>query len=379
MRFSQVKGQIFLTKQIRDIIDNGRLAHALLLTGKDGYGSLAIALSIAQYVSCTNKKEEDSCGECPSCNKYQKLIHPDLHFIFPTTTITKVDKNPSSSAFISQFRDFVLQTEGYGDLNSWLNFIGGEKKQGIINVRDADEVLSYMNIKTYESKYKIVIVWHADRLNTEASNKLLKVLEEPYPNTFFILTAERKDKILPTILSRLQQINLTPLDLEVVKQHVEQLNPSLSEQEINNIVLLSDGDLTKTTSEYFTENEDFLRLFVTVNRLAMAYKKNAIEILKQTDDMSKMTREELKHFSNFFLKTIENCWLYNSGCTFIQHPLETTEDKFKKNYPKFITQNNLEGIYNLMEKFQYNVDRNANAKINIFNMIIKLGMLLEKR
>lgn len=378
MQFSEVKGQEFLVGKLKAIIDNHHFPHAVLIDGKDGYGAMALALAIAQYISCENK-QEDSCGECPSCKKYQKIIHPDLHLVFPTATTEKITSNPTASLFISQFRDFLLETKGYADLNSWLEFFGAENKQGSIYVRDAEELLASINMTAYESKYKIVIIWHADRLNEQTSNKLLKILEEPYPNTIFILTAERKEKILPTILSRVQQIQLSPLSDDIIAEEISKAKPHLSEQEVRRDAILCEGDMTKMNDANTEAAEKHRELFIKINRLALTYKKNAGEIIKFTDDISKLSRENLKSFIAFYLTTIEKIWLYNNNVSMPQHPLETMDEKFKDNFPKFITINNLEGICTLMEKAQHNVDRNANAKINIFNLIIKLGMLLEKR
>jgi len=192
MQFSQVKGQNNVISKLISTIDRNQFPHAVLINGKDGYGNLALALALAQYISCTNKNHthKDSCGECSSCRKYQKLIHPDLHLIFPTNTTDKIKKDSKSSLFVSEFREFVLNNGGYGDLNDWLSFSGVESKQGIINIADANDIISLLSLKTYEAKYKIMIVWNVDRMNTDASNTILKILEEPYPNTLFILTTE---------------------------------------------------------------------------------------------------------------------------------------------------------------------------------------------
>lgn len=379
MRFSQVKGQDALKAKVVDMVDNHHFPHAVLISGKDGYGSVAMALAIAQYIACENKHDGDSCGECPSCNKYQKLVHPDFHLYFPTTTTKRVEKDNSASLFTEEFREYVLGHEGYIDFNSWIEYMGGENKQGIINVRDADSIVMNATLKTFVSKYKIIFVWGADRLNAEASNKLLKILEEPYPNTIFIMTAEHKEKIMTTILSRVQTIFLSPLSDETIATELKERNPELTSEQVNYQAMLCEGDLNRISEEFFKKENEYREMFVQINRLAMTYKTKASEISKFVDDKSKMTRANLKEFFSYCISTIEKCWLYNCGVPMIQHPLEMSEDIFKKNYPKFITQNNLDGIYTILEKSYHNVDRNANAKINLFNLIIKLGMLLERR
>ncbi len=387
MQFSKIKGQNGVINKLISTVNRNQFPHALLINGKDGFGNLALALAVAQYISCTSKKrlgedpvlESDSCEECPSCRKYQKLIHPDLHLIFPTTTTKTVTKDNKSSVFISDFREFVLSNEGYGDLNDWLAFMGAESKQGIINVADANDIISLLSLKSYESQYKIMIVWNVDRMNPTASNTILKILEEPYPNTIFIFTTEHKENILPTILSRVQQVNLGPIDNTTIEKEIRKLHPEYSEEEIKRDVFLSEGNFLNIQQNYIGKVYEYFQLFIELNRLAFSYKKDFGGILKFAETLGSMTKDNQKDFLSYCSKTIEKCWTYSLGIEHTQHPLALAEEKFKKNYPKFITQNNLEGIFNVLEKAQKNIDRNANAKINLTNMVIKLGIALEKR
>ncbi|MDO5759552.1 MAG: hypothetical protein Q4Q06_00840 [Bacteroidota bacterium] len=390
MLFSQVKGQNGLINKMISVINRNHFPHAILISGKDGYGNLAVALSLAQYLSCTNKqtKEQlveqtslmaDACGECPSCKKYAKLSHPDLHIFFPTSTTTKVKKDAKSSVFMAEFRDFVLSNQGYGDINDWLAFIGAETKQGIINVADADEIISLLSMKTYESQYKIVVVWNVERMNVQASNTILKILEEPFPNTVFIFTTEHRDKILPTILSRVQQINLNKLDDSIIEQEVRKLHPDFSDSDVKREVMLSEGNLINIQASNMERMQEYFQLFIEVNKLAFGFRKDIASIIDFVGRFGKFNKEKQKHFLSYYLKTIDKCWQYNLGIPMIQHPLEMANDKFKSNFPKFITIHNLEGIFSVMEKAQKNIDSNANANINLTNMIIKLGMQFEKR
>jgi DNA polymerase-3 subunit delta' len=387
MQFSQVKGQKELINKIITSIDDGHIPHAILINGKDGYGNLAMALAIGQYVSCTDRKhfdnkseiKADSCNECSSCKKYMKLVHPDLHFVFPNTTTTKIDKNNESSLFIKEFRNFVLENEGYCDLNTWYKYFEAGNKQGVINVRDANNVIKTLTMKTYESPFKIMIIWNADKMNGEASNKLLKILEEPYPNTVILLTTEHIDRIMPTILSRCQQINLAPLDEQTIVEEIKKKDNTISEQDALKQALLCEGDLCKINMVESEKEREFEQTFMEINRLAMSYRTKANEISAFVDTYSKQTREDTKQFLQYFLKTIEKCYLYNNGVKMIQHPLYSMEEKFRENYPKFITIKNLNNIYDVIEKAEKNIDRNANSKINLFSMIINLGRLLQKR
>ncbi|MGP1515696.1 MAG: DNA polymerase III subunit [Bacteroidales bacterium] len=380
MLFSQVKGQKILVRRIISLVDNNHFPHAILLNGKDGYGNLTLALATAQYISCTKKLTgENSCSICSSCNKYEKLIHPDLHFIFPNTATKRVDKNNDASLFITDFRKFVLEHEGYCSLNRWYNYIGSENRQGIINVRDANNIISALTMKTYESKFKIMIIWNADRMNNEASDKILKILEEPYPNTVFILTTEHKDKIMPTILSRVQHINVPPLDDNTMYNAIKEYNPNLNDEQILIKIALCEGNYNRISELDSKDETNKVENFIEINRLAMMYRKNAKDIVTFVDVFSRNTREQLKSFLDYFLRIVEKCWIYNNNVKSTIHPLEQMDNKFKNNFPKFITENNIEGICKVIEQAYRNIDHNANTKINLFDMIIKLGYQLEKR
>ena len=196
MQFAKIVGQRNLINTLIDVVLNNRVSHAQLFLGNAGYGGFALALAYAQFVSCTDKQvfassnkdglKADSCGKCPSCLKYEKLSHPDLFFTFPNTTTKAVDKNNESASFLDTFRNYVFSKNAYIDLESWYQELGVENKQGAINVRDANTIIKNLTLKTYESQYKINIVWGVDKLQIDAANKLLKILNEEHDIQFQI-------------------------------------------------------------------------------------------------------------------------------------------------------------------------------------------------
>lgn len=396
MKFDKVKGQRQIVNKLIEMVDGNHFPHALLISGRDGYGNLALALALAQYISCTDKQRNtkektegaqacelvaDSCGTCPSCRKYTKLSHPDLHVFFPTVKTLRVKVN-QSSAFLAEFREKIAENNGYMDLEDWYDCIGadaGKQAQGVINVKDSEEIVGILGMKSYESVYKVVVVWNVDKMNTAASNSILKILEEPFENTVFIFTTQNKDSILPTILSRVQVVNLPPLPPEIVAQELKNLHPEYSTERINKEVLLSEGDLLKIGDSNMRKIEEFAIKFVELNKKAIRYKTNFFELVKFVEELSKFNKEKLRSFLLYTSKTIERCWQYNEGMELIEHPLATMDDKFKRNYPKFITRNNLRGIFDVIEKALKNIDSNANVKINLTNMMINLGTMLDKR
>ena len=178
MLFSQIIGQEDIKKRLIQSVKENRIAHAQLFAGSEGNGKLALAIAYAQYINCTNRTDDDSCGVCPSCRKYNALTHPDLHFIFPTTTNKSINKDPESELFLNEWRSYLESNKGYASLPEWYETLGVENKQGAINVRDAATIMRKLNLKTYEADYKIAIIWMAEKLNVQAANKLLKLLEE---------------------------------------------------------------------------------------------------------------------------------------------------------------------------------------------------------
>ena len=207
MQFRNIIGQNAIIERLSQSVDFDRLSHAQLIVGPEGSGTLAIALAYAQYINCTDKRDGDSCGVCSSCRKIEKLIHPDLHFVFPVAATASITKNPVSDNFIEKWREFVLKNP-YQTLNEWLTFIEVENKQGGIQKSESSEIIRKLNLKTYEADYKIMLIWMAEKMNETCANKLLKILEEPPAKTVFLLIAENTEYMLQTILSRTQTVRL---------------------------------------------------------------------------------------------------------------------------------------------------------------------------
>jgi len=217
MFFRDIPGQKEIKESLIRTVREGRVSHAQLFYGPEGSGKLALALAYAQYISCTDQQENDSCGKCLSCIKYAKLVHPDLHFVFPATTpsATKSDETPVEKA-IEKWREIILENP-YFDQYQWYDRIGIENKQGLIGVKESAEIIRKLNMKPYESDFKILIMWLPERMNPTAANKLLKMVEEPPVGTVFLLVSEVHGEVLPTILSRTQLIKIPRLTDEDIR------------------------------------------------------------------------------------------------------------------------------------------------------------------
>ena len=214
MRFCDVIGHGDLKKRLAAGVDGGRISHAQLFVGSAGSGTLALALAYTQYLHCTNRHDGDSCGECPSCRQIEKLAHPDLHLVYP---VNKQGKKPTNglvaSDFIDEFRSLFERTDGYFSAQQWYDSLDlGKTLKGAIAVREAEEMIRKLSFKSFASKYKTMLIWLPETMNERAANMILKILEEPWEDTVFILVAEQPDKILGTILSRTQEVTVPRLD-----------------------------------------------------------------------------------------------------------------------------------------------------------------------
>ncbi|MFH1321736.1 MAG: hypothetical protein ABII90_13940 [Bacteroidota bacterium] len=229
MLFKEVIGQQSTKEQLIQTVKDNRISHAQLFLGPEGSGNLPMAIAYAQYISCEKRGDEDSCGICPSCYKYNKLAHPDLHFIYPVATTKEVPKDPTSAKFSDKWRQAISENP-YLNLNQWYNQIDIANKQGIINAEDCNEIIKKLSLKTYESEFKVMIIWKPERLYHAAAPKLLKILEEPPQKTLFLLVAENQDQIIKTILSRTQLVKFRKIyDQDLQREMTTKF--SLSEEE----------------------------------------------------------------------------------------------------------------------------------------------------
>ena len=340
MQFKDIVGQRDTIQRLTSIIDSGRVSHAQMLLG-EAEVTMPLAWAYLQYLCCENRYDGDSCGECPSCKKIASLMHPDLHFIFPTATTSRVKEKPWSGEFQGEFRDFMLQTQGRGNIDDWYEALGIENKQGLIRELDADSVVSALSLKAYEGGWRMMVVWMAEKMNESFANKLLKTLEEPLPGTLIMLLCESDERLLPTIRSRVQTIKLKAESGETK----EESNPEFAE--------------------------------MLVSWLRMLFKLKMKELSAQVDKMAGLNREQLKLFLQYALKVMRDCFL-NSAAGVECH-LGSGDEKFDTQFPKMITVNNIELIEEALNDAIFAVERNAYAKIALMELSFRMSKALKKR
>lgn len=362
MLFSQIIGHEDIKKKLIQSVKENRIAHAQLFLGPEGTGKLALAIAYAQYINCTNKRENDSCGECPSCKKFNALAHPDLHFIFPSTTNKNVKKDPESDLFLTEWREYLTSCDCYASLPNWYNALDIENKQGLINVRDASTIIRKLNLKSYEAEYKVVIIWMAERLNTEASNRLLKLVEEPPEKTLFILVSENQEELLMTIRSRTVLMKIPKLTYnDVCEALVKKFN--CNAENAHNAAVLSNGNWILATN--YVDNQDEEKIYFTFFQKWMRYcfKFNAPELIDFiANDIKSLGREKQKEFLAYGLNLFHNALFINNGL--INNVLLPEDEKaFLKNFAPFISNNNIDLITELFEESIRQIERNGNAQL----------------
>ncbi|MBF0694143.1 MAG: DNA polymerase III subunit delta' [Flavobacterium sp.] len=382
MQFSQILGQDPIKKHLTTSADAGRIPHAQLFVGPEGSGTLAMAIAYARYVVCKNTGGENSGGD-ETCNlKFKSLSHPDLHFIYPSVTNDDVKKNPKSSDFISDWRQFVYDNP-YGSLFDWYQVLGVANKQGLIRVDDATEVLRSLSLKSFEGGYKIMIVWMAEKMNIEAANKLLKILEEPPAKTVFILIAESEEDILQTIRSRCQVLNFNKLSDKVVAEALVS-QQKIDPKEAMLIARQAQGNFNKALqlSRGDADEFPFEEWFVMWVRAAFRAKGNAAaisELIAWSDNIASLGRETQKKFLNFCLDMFRQAMLLNYQATSLVY-MEPKIEKFKlENFAPFVNANNINQIFTEISDAIYHIERNGNAKIILTDLSIKLTRLIHKK
>jgi len=372
MQFKEVVGQQEIKSRLIGMVNSGKIPHAMMLLGPEGNGNLALALSFAQYIQCENKQENDSCGVCSACVKNHKFIHPDVHFTFPVVP-KKSGEPPVSNDYITEWRS-ALASNVYMNGNDWLQSIGAENRQGNITVRECHEIIRGMSIKTYESDYKIQIIWLAEFLK-EAGNTLLKVIEEPPVNTIFVLLVENIELVLNTIISRTQLIKVSAIDDADVKNELLQ-RFEMDENAAKRIARISDGNFNAALSYSLGEdnaNDRLLHrwLVCCFNLMQKNSAANVTNLMEWVEEVSKIGRENQKIFLKYALFFLRECSLISVAGG--SQKLEGEELKFATNLSSKIEPEQFEMISKILNQLYYHIERNGNPKILFVSNSFKIA------
>ncbi|MDB5239930.1 MAG: polymerase subunit delta [Spirosoma sp.] len=391
MQFSEIIGHDDTKQMLLRAVRTNHLAHALLFDGQQGSANLALALALAQYVNCEDRQqssnslfgdmrsgdpENDSCGRCASCVKIQKLVHPDLHMVFPVANLAK---GKTSEAYLADWRKFLIE-QPYRTLTDWLELVGGDNKQGNISAEEARNILQKLSLKAYEGAYKIMLIWLPELMNVASANALLKVLEEPPAQTLFLLVTNQPDKLLITILSRTQRVAVRAFTDEEIATYLRQ-HLNLDETTARRIAYLSDGDLSAalklglqedggaTASDQHTWFAEWMR---------SCYRQDLLGLVKQADQFDGFSKEKQKGLLDYSIRLYRDLFLWQQGAGALLR-LPDDELAFVKNFSKVLTSNHIEHIVADLNESAYHLERNARAKMIMLDMSLTFSRLIKTK
>ena len=364
MKFSDIVGHDELKRRLTTQIDAGRVSHAQLFTGLAGYGTLPLALAYVQYLFCPNRHDGDSCGECPSCRQVAALAHPDLHFVFP---VNKREKKSGeaviSDMFIDTWREAWSEKQGIFSADEWYAKLDlGKTMKGLITAKESEEIIKKLSFKSYSAEYKAMVVWLPEAMNQEAANKILKILEEPWDKTLFILVSERPEQLLATITSRTQEVSVGRIDIPSLMAVARAAGKS--EDEALNMARLAGGSILElrelingATDEARTQS---FELFTRLMRLA--YNDKHLELFEWADDISALTREGQRQFFLHSVRLLREAYMIHAGLSSISY-LWGEELKFCRNFAPYIGNQNIEILVEEIERAMLQIQQNGSPRI----------------
>jgi DNA polymerase III subunit delta' len=361
MKFSDITGHNELKSKLIKLSDEGRVSHAVLFCEEPGYGALPLALAFAQYNSCKNKVNNDSCGVCPTCNKMQKFIHPDMHFAVPVNSTKKItaDKKPVTDYFIDQWRK-VLTENQYITEQEWYDEIGVENKQGIISVSEAGQILKKLSFRSFEGGDKYMIVWLPERMNQDAANKLLKIIEEPPAGTYIFFISQSPERIISTIISRCQVIRVTPIEENELAGRLRNEYDILEEESLF-WARISGGSLSKVREMINSDKEVSDDHVLLIKLLEACSVKDMSKVIPVWESIAALGRERQKRFCSYSLEFIRQVYMVSLGLTAISnipvHRKESTAAWAQKFKPSFYQRS-----YDALNGAIRDIERNVNSK-----------------
>ncbi len=380
MRFSDVIGHTELKAHLRQSVLSGRVSHAQLFTGCGGYGSLSLAIAYAQYLNCPNRTSEDSCGVCPTCQQMGALAHPDLHIVMPVNKMGKKSgESVLSDDFISQFRELSISAGGYITPEMWFERLElGKTLQGVISTKEADEIIRKLSFKSYGAEYKIMLIWLPEMMNEQAANKILKVLEEPLGKTLFLLVSEHSERLLSTIISRTQRVDVGRVDIEDLRSYALQ-NGVAYDAQLRSITRTAAGDMIELRALIKGQGaelrgENFAH-FTALMRLS--YNNKHLELISWAEEVASLPREQQRGMLQYSLKLLRDAYIIHAGVGEISY-LWGEEADFCKKFAPFIGNQNIEFLIEQIELAIAQLSQNGNPVIIFTHFALLVSKQINK-
>ena len=367
MHWDEVIGQKEVQERLLQMVNENRLPHALMLCGPQGAGKMALATAFGCHLL------DD--GRPSSRAMLDKLEHPDLHFTYPTIKLPSMsaEHKPVSDDFAREWHELIMESP-YFTMDQWMQAMGGENQQAIITAGESDDLVRKLSLKSSQGGYKVSIIWLPERMNIECANKLLKLIEEPPQQTVFIMVCEEPDKLLETIRSRVQRIDVKKTDNASIEQALKERR-GISEDAAHRISRLANGNWLKALDELQvgSENEQFLDMFISLMRLA--YQRKIKDLRKWSEVMAGFGREKQKRWLTYFLRMARENFMYNFQQEELTYMTQKEED-FARNFARFVNEGNILAINNLANRAIRDIGQNANAKIVFFDFTLQMIVLL---
>lgn len=377
MYFKDITGQDDIKARLLNMVRKGTIPHALLFSGPEGTGKLQMAIAFARYLLCKNSTDTDSCEICPSCYKMDKLVHPDLHFLYPVINKNKSSQKPTKcDDEIKKWREIITERE-YFNLEEWLIALGAENKQAQIFSAESDFLTNKLSLKSTEGGYKIAIIWYPEKMHPACSNSLLKLLEEPPEKTVFILVSNNPEMILETIISRTQRIEFRRLQEDEISVKLQQPPYSLDSATANNISHISSGSWLRAiqTLRINEESQEYLDFFIKLMRLA--YARNVKEIKTLAETLASYGREWQKRFLAYCQRMIRENFISNFHNPSLNY-LTAEEQNFSTRFAPFVNERNIIGLMEELSLAQRHIEQNVNSRMVFFDLSLKLIILIKQ-
>lgn len=381
MRFADIIGQKQIKEYLVRSVESGRISHAQLFTGACGAGTLPLAVAYAQYIHCRNRKDGDSCGECPSCRQIEQLAHPDLHFVFPVNKQGKKSGEvviSTAREFVELWRDMFAKTGGYFSPRQWFDTLNlGKTLKGVISAKESEEIIRRLGFKSFESDYKTMIIWLPETMNEEAANRILKILEEPWDKTVFLLVSERADLLLKTIISRTQEVSVPRLTIEDLLPIA--LQSQADNLKAQNIARLACGDLLELKrllgeSDDEISKENF-EAFCSLMRLS--YNDKHLELMNLADEVAQLSRERQRGMLSDFSRLLREAYMLHAGANEASY-LWGEEAEFCKKFAPFIGSENIEPILSQIESAMRQINQNGNPRIVFTHFVLAVSKFIKR-
>ena len=379
MKFSDIVGHDELKRRLAAQIDAGRVSHAQLFTGAAGYGTLPMALAYVQYLFCTNHVDGDSCGVCPACQQVEALAHPDLHLVYPVNKREKKSGEVvTSDMFIKEWREIWQQKRGIFSAEEWYDRLDlGKTMKGMITAKESEEIIRKLSFKSYSSKYKAMIIWLPEAMNQEAANKILKILEEPWDNTLFILVSEHPELLLQTITSRTQEVAIGRIEVAALEEVA--MAEGKTRQEANIIARLAGGSLLELgeliRGEVDEARKQYFELFCRLMRLS--YNNRHLELFEWADDMTALTREGQRQFFLHSVRLLRESYMLHAGLGSISY-LWGEEREFCTKFAPFIGNQNIEILIAEIERAMAQIAQNGSPRIVFTHFSLAVSKLINR-